>query len=185
MKILVYSNYKEKGKTKKIVQYGNMVVLEIEDDYITDYEPYIAKGIDVESFENMAVSNVSSNLTARLIDKCDKLTRDAKSIIAGFRVSEEQVFRYEKKYEIAKIYKQTGNLGDILKIEADKVGESVDKLADEIITVANEYNQELYKSIELIEGFRRYVKKLIEDKEFDKAQKLIDTATLESIKGEE
>ena len=89
------------------------------------------------------------------IDKfADTKTKEAKNYIAGKTVTDEQLLRYERKYEMAKAYKTDGSYKDELSWEAELTGITVDELADLIVNTAMVYNKELNSTIAKIEAFR-------------------------------
>jgi len=107
---------------------------------------------------------------------CDTKSQEAKNYIAGKRVTAEQLARYKEKFEIAQEYKANGSYADVLKLEADLQGLSVDDLADLIIAKGQAYKQALIKFNAKIEAFRVLVADLIEAGEIDKAMSIIEKA---------
>ena len=117
-----------------------------------------------------------NNAYTSLQKLCDTKSQEAKNYIAGKKVTDEQLARYKEKLEIAQEYKTNGSYADVLKLEADLKGITVDELADLIITKGNEYKQKLIEFNAKIEAFRVKVSKMIEDGEIDKANKIIEKA---------
>jgi len=107
---------------------------------------------------------------------CDTKSQEAKNYIAGKKVTYEQLARYEEKFQIATEYKANGNYADILKLEADLQGVSVDNLANLIIVKGKAYKQALINFNAMIEAFRVKVSYLIETGQIDKAMQIIEQA---------
>ena len=117
-----------------------------------------------------------SNAYKQLQELCDTKSKQAKNFIAGKEVTDEQVRRYEEKYQIAKEYKATGAYADRLKLEADLQGLTVDELADLITQKGDAWNEAIITFNARIEAFRVKVADLIESGEIDKANEIIEKA---------
>ena len=107
---------------------------------------------------------------------CDTKSIQAKTFIAGKDVTVEQLARYEEKYQVATEYKASGNYADVLKLEADLQGITVDELADLIIGSGNAYKQALIEFNARIEAFRVAVSKIIDAGDIDRANTIIENA---------
>ncbi len=116
------------------------------------------------------------NTVSKLNSLCDSKSKQAKNYIAGREVTDEQVKRYEEKYQIAKEYQGSGLYADKLQLEADLQGLSVDALANLIIQKGNTWHEAILAFNSRIEAFRIKVSKLIEAGEVDKANNIIEQA---------
>ena len=92
-------------------------------------------------------------LLGRVLELADTKTEEAKYMLAGRKVSHEQIERYKSKYEQAKLSKDTGDY-TIFELEADLKGIPVEDLVDLIITMGDNWNKELNKYIGMIEAVR-------------------------------
>jgi hypothetical protein len=107
---------------------------------------------------------------------CDTKSKEAKKYIVGREVTDEQLARYEEKYQIAKEYKTSGKYKDRLSLEAKLQGLTVDDLADLIIKKGDEYKEALITFNSRIEAFRVKVTNIIEQGDLDKANEIIEKA---------
>jgi len=147
--------------------------------------------IDIEAkIKELEAQAKVDNALKNLQDLCDTKSQEAKNYINGAKVTNEQLVRYEEKYEIAKEYKNSGAYQEILQLEADLVGLSADDLADLIIQMGDAYKQSIIVFNSRIEAFRVKAKRLIEAGEIDKANTIIEKArdlgadaTDEDVKG--
>ena len=117
-----------------------------------------------------------NNAYTSLQKLCDTKSQEAKNYIAGYYISNEQLARYEEKYQIAMEYKANGKYPDVLELEADLKGITIDKLVNLIITKGQAYKQALIKFNAKIEAFRVKVKDLIKNNEIDKVMSIIEKA---------
>ncbi|MCF6207671.1 MAG: hypothetical protein L3J47_12420 [Sulfurovum sp.] len=121
---------------------------------------------------------IQSGLLMSLGALCDAKTTEAKNYINGAPVSNEQLRRYEEKYEMAKAYKATGAYAETLQLEADLAGTTVDQLADLIIASGDAYKQALINFNAMIEAFRVKVKAMISAGDLAGAQAVMEKAKM-------
>ena len=112
-------------------------------------------------------------LKSRIDKLADEKTDEAKYIVTGKRLTRGQLLRYEYKYDLAKTYKATNKFSEILAIEANMSGLTVDELADLIIKTGDEYRANMYLFVEVIETLRIFLNKKTEEGEFDKVSSVI------------
>ena len=108
---------------------------------------------------------------------CDKKTQEARAYINGSKVSQEQLDRYNEKYDLAKQYKADGSNKNKLALEAELKNMSVDDLANLIIEKGDLYKDALTTFNSRIEAFRVKVSSIIEAGEIDKANDVISEAS--------
>jgi len=115
-----------------------------------------------------------------LFQKVDKLadtkTSEARNLITGKRVTNDQLFRYEQKYEMALKYKTDGSYANELKWEAELTGMTTDKLVDLIITTGKEYDYAIKKFVAMIEAFRVKLGILIREGRYNDVESIIAEA---------
>ena len=160
---------------------NNLIVQEINGEFFdaklnkilltkAEEEQIQAKIKEIEAQEKV------SNAYKSLQELCDTKSKQAKNYIAGKEVTDEQVRRYEEKYQIAKEYKASGAYADRLKLEADLQGLTVDELADLIIQKGDAWNEALIAFNARIEAFRIAVSKIIDAGDIDRANSIIEKA---------
>jgi len=135
---------------------------------------------------------IQKELITELNSLCDSKSKEARNYIAGQKVSNEQLERYNNKFEVAKKYlsDKDDESKSKLQLEADLNGITVDSLANLIVEKGNEYLSALETLNNRIDAFRIKVKQLIQSNEFDKVDSIIEKAkefnantTDEEIKG--
>jgi molybdopterin converting factor small subunit len=131
--------------------------------------------IDNKAKELESIEKVNT-IYKDLQDLCDTKSKEAKKYIIGREVTDEQLARYEEKYQIAKEYKTSGRYKDRLSLEAKLQGLTVDDLADLIIKKGDEYKEALITFNARIEAFRVKVSNIIEQGDLDKANEIIKEA---------
>ncbi len=171
MELVVYSNYKGEATLK--AQYKNYCLIEIENDKYRGFEKYRAN-ISVEEFEKLYKNEKTKELTIKLNRVCDKKTKEAKNLIAGKIVTDEQLQRYRDKYLMAKRYKEEGSYEDELKLEASFRKMKVEELADAIISAGDNWEKRMLSYSAKIEGIKTGVNLYIKNEEFNKANEIIN-----------
>jgi len=131
--------------------------------------------IDAQVAELEAQAKITDAKKA-LQSLCDKKSIQAKTFIAGKDVTTEQLARYEEKYQVATEYKTNGNYANVLQLEADLQGITVNELADLIIVRGNVYKQALIEFNARIEAFRVAVYTIINAGDIDRANTIINGA---------
>ena len=107
---------------------------------------------------------------------CDTKSQEAKNYIAGKKVTDEQLVRYNEKYQMAKEYKENKKYKEILELEADLHNLTIDDLVDSIVAKRNEYKESLMKFNAKIEALRTKVSEFIKAGDIDKANEIIEKA---------
>jgi hypothetical protein len=136
----------------------------------------IDKNVFLSELNKLEKENKINTTYKNLQNLCDTKSKEAKRYIVGREVTEEQLARYEEKYQIAKEYKISGKYKDRLSLEAKLQNLTVDDLADLIIKKGNEYKEALITFNSRIEAFRVKVSNIIEQGDLDKANKIIEEA---------
>ena len=178
--------YSSNGREKVILQDSGYVLIEVEDVDVPYYEQFLV-GVDADTFENEARERLFRRFRNSIIRICDRKTIEAKYIISGMEVSEEQLFRYEAKYKLANKYKnetdeeRKATLASYLQKEADSLNTDVDSLVNTIILKGDEYYDKIFMYGEIIEAFRHKCFQLMEEYEFDRLTKIIDGARTKKI----
>ena len=121
---------------------------------------------------------IQKELITELNSLCDSKSKEARNYIAGQKVSNEQLERYNNKFEVAKKYlsDKDDESKSKLQLEADLNGITVDSLANLIVEKGNEYLSALETLNNRIDAFRIKVKQLIQSNEFDKVDSIIEKA---------
>ena len=122
--------------------------------------------------------HIQKELITELNSLCDTKSKEARNYIAGQKVSNEQLERYNNKFEVAKKYlsDKDDESKSKLQLEADLNGITVDSLANLIVEKGNEYLSALETLNNRIDAFRIKVKQLIQSNEFDKVDSIIEKA---------
>ena len=122
--------------------------------------------------------HIQKELITELNSLCDTKSKEARNYIAGQKVSNEQLERYNNKFEVAKKYlsDKDDESKSKLQLEADLKGVTVDSLANLIVEKGNEYLSALETLNNRIDAFRIKVKQLIQSNEFDKVDSIIEKA---------
>jgi len=109
----------------------------------------------------------------------DSKTRDLKNYISGKKVTQEQMERYEAKYNVALQCKESGDYS-VLELEAELQGMEPEDLADLIIEKHDELIEYLNKYSAMIEAYRVKAQTIVDSietlDEIEKAQILLDKA---------
>ena len=128
-----------------------------------------------------------------LYEKVDKLadakTNEAKNYITGKFITDEQLYRYNVKYDMAKKYIEDGSYSEELGWEASLSGIAVDDLAKLIVQTGDSYKEEMRKYIAAIEAARVRLGQLIKDEKYTNVESIIAslyqlpvTSTIDEIK---
>ena len=125
-----------------------------------------------EEKENQLKKENIHNLLQNL---CDTKSKEVKNYIAGKKVTDEQLRRWEEKYQMAKEC-LNGNSAycQKLQLEADLQAITTAQLAQLIIQAGDGYKQALMGFNAMIEAFRVKVFTLIEAGEIDKAAQILE-----------
>jgi hypothetical protein len=107
---------------------------------------------------------------------CDSKSIEAKTFINGGYVSAEQFARYEEKLKMAKAFLSDESYKSTLSLEAEIQGVSVEDLANAIVAKGAVYENALLSFNAKIEAFRLSVNKIIEQKQFETANAIIEKA---------
>jgi hypothetical protein len=113
---------------------------------------------------------------SKLQTLCDKKSVEAKTYINGGYVSAEQLARYEEKLKMAQAFLTDGSYESVLALEAEIQGVSVEDLAKAIVAKGAAYENALLSFNAKIEAFRVSVNKIIEQKQFETANAIIEKA---------
>jgi len=108
-------------------------------------EPAFTEEERLNYFKNKLINNIQNIADAK--------SKEVKNYIAGKKLTDEQINRYELKYQTALKCKESGDYTP-LKLEADLQGIKKEKLAELIIQTHDDWVSALKKYISLIEAFR-------------------------------
>jgi len=133
---------------------------------------------------------IKENALYEKINKlADRKTIEAKKYIMGNFVTDEQMYRYEIKYEMAKKYLKYNTHIEKLSWEADLLNISIDDLAKSIIRKGKIYRKEMRKYVALIEAIRVKLNQLVKESKYNSVEKIIPilyklpvTTTIDEIK---
>jgi len=119
-------------------------------------------------------SNTIRIYVEKIDDIIDELTIDAKTIIAGRKVSEEQLMRYRDKYDVAKEF-VAGNTGDErLVLEASLVGVSTYDIAGRIIVAGDLYIDNMRTRGMLLDAIRVKTMEYIESNSYTIVDQILE-----------
>ena len=117
---------------------------------------------------------IKENVLYEKISKlADRKTIEAKKYIMGNFVTDEQIYRYEIKYEMAKKYLKYNTHFEKLSWEADLLNISTDELAKSIVRKGKIYRKEMRKYVALIEAIRVKLNQLVKENKYDSVEKII------------
>lgn len=138
---------------------------------------FVDAATGIISYKDFRTNEQKTDALYKLLQQvCDRKSIHAKNFIAGKEVTDEQLQRYEEKYEVAKEYMASGDYEESLKLEADMQGLTVEELAKLIVGMGDSYREKLVSFNAKIEAFRVKVSKIIASGNVEKASKIIEQA---------
>ncbi len=129
------------------------------------------------------------NARQAIKDLADAMSIKAKNYIAGFNLTQDQLDRYEDKYQAVLAYNESGAYEAELTMEAELDGLTLEEFCGLILNLNTAYRTAMRTFNLRIEIGRRTLNKLLETREFDKVYGLVGelhnfgaTSTIEDLK---